>query len=61
MFMLYYRNKSAKGETVMTKIIAFFISLILFFEGVPAIGMPTLKVDAGNITGETTTRATGFL
>lgn len=45
----------------MSKLIAFFVSLILLFEAVPAIGTPVLKVDAGNTVGETTTRATGFL
>ena len=45
----------------MTKIISFFITLILLFESVPMIGQQTLTVDAGNILGETTTRATGFL
>lgn len=45
----------------MSKLITFFISVILFFEAVPAIGTPVLKVDAGNVVGETTTRATGFL
>lgn len=45
----------------MSKLIAFFVSIILFFEAVPAIGTPVLKVDAGNVVGETTTRATGFL
>ena len=45
----------------MTKLLSFLISLILFFEAVPVIGAPTLKVDAGNIMGETTTKATGFL
>ena len=45
----------------MSKLIAFFVSLILLFEAVPALGTPVLKVDAGNVVGETTTRATGFL
>ena len=45
----------------MTKIISFFITLILLFESVPMIGQQTLHVDAGNILGESTTRATGFL
>ena len=45
----------------MTKIISFLITLILLFESVPMIGQKTLTVDAGNILGETTTRATGFL
>ncbi len=45
----------------MTKIISFFITLILLFESVPFIGQQTLSVDAGNILGESTTRATGFL
>lgn len=45
----------------MTKIISFFITLILMFESIPMIGQQTLNVDAGNILGESTTRATGFL
>ena len=45
----------------MTKIISFFITLIIMLEAVPMIGQQTLNVDAGNILGETTTRATGFL
>ncbi len=45
----------------MTKLFAFLISLILFFESVPVLGVPVLEVDAGNIAGESTTRATGFL
>ncbi|MBQ7295831.1 MAG: hypothetical protein IJW86_06520 [Clostridia bacterium] len=45
----------------MTKIFAFFISLILLFESVPALGVPVLEVDAGEIVGEATTKATGFL
>ena len=45
----------------MTKIISFFITLILLFESVPMIGQETLNVDAGKILGESTTKATGFL
>lgn len=45
----------------MTKIISLFITLILLFESVPFIGQQTLSVDAGNILGESTTKATGFL
>lgn len=45
----------------MTKLISLIITLILFFESVPALGVPVLKVDAGNMLGESTTRATGFL
>ena len=45
----------------MTKIISFLITLILMFESIPMIGQQTLNVDAGNILGESTTRATGFL
>ena len=45
----------------MTKIISFFITLILLFESVPLVGQQTLNVDAGKILGESTTRATGFL
>lgn len=45
----------------MTKLYALIISLLLFFESVPVLGMPTLKVDAGNVTGTASTRATGFL
>ena len=45
----------------MTKIISFFITLLLLFESIPFIGQQTLNVDAGNILGESTTRATGFL
>lgn len=45
----------------MIKLTAFIISLLLFFESVPVLGMPTLKVDAGEVVGVTTTKATGFL
>ena len=45
----------------MTKIISFFITLILLIESVPMIGQQTLNVDAGKILGESTTKATGFL
>lgn len=45
----------------MSKFVSFLISLMLFFESVPAVGMPILKVDAGKILGTTTTKATGFL
>ena len=45
----------------MTKIISFFITLILLFESIPMIGQQTLNVDAGKILGESTTKATGFL
>ncbi len=45
----------------MTKIISFFITLILLFESIPMIGQETLNVDAGKILGESTTKATGFL
>lgn len=45
----------------MIKLTAFIISLLLFFESVPVLGMPTLKVDAGEVAGVTSTRATGFL
>ena len=45
----------------MTKIISFLITLILMFESIPMIGQQALNVDAGNILGESTTRATGFL
>ncbi len=45
----------------MTKIISFLISLIILFESVPAAFQPALTVDASDILGESTTRATGFL
>lgn len=45
----------------MSKIISLFITLILLFESVPTVFQPVLTVDASEITGESTTRATGFL
>ena len=45
----------------MTKIISFFITLILLFESVPLFSNQVLKVDASEILGESTTKATGFL
>lgn len=45
----------------MTKIIGFLITLIILFESVPAAFQPALTVDASDILGESTTRATGFL
>jgi hypothetical protein len=45
----------------MTKIISFFITLIILFEALPASFQPSLTVDASDILGESTTRATGFL
>lgn len=45
----------------MTKIISFFITLIILFETLPASFQPSLTVDASQILGESTTRATGFL
>ena len=45
----------------MTKIIGFLITLIILFESVPASFQPALTVDASDILGESTTRATGFL
>lgn len=45
----------------MTKIISFFITLIILFEALPASFQPSLTVDASQILGESTTRATGFL
>ena len=45
----------------MTKIISFFITIIILFEALPASFQPSLTVDASQILGESTTRATGFL
>ncbi len=45
----------------MIKIISFFISLILLFEAIPLLGQPVLTVDASEVIGESTTKATGFL
>ena len=45
----------------MSKILSLFITLILLFESVPTVFQPVLTVDASEITGESTTRATGFL
>lgn len=45
----------------MTKIISFFITLILLFEAIPFFNQPVLTVDASEVIGESTTRATGFL
>ena len=45
----------------MSKILSLFITLILLFESVPSVFQPVLTVDASEITGESTTRATGFL
>ena len=45
----------------MTKIISFLITLIILMESVPAVFQPALTVDASDILGESTTRATGFL
>ena len=45
----------------MMKIISFFISLIIFFDFIPFFNQPILTVDASEILGESTTRATGFL
>lgn len=45
----------------MTKLVAFIISLMLLFESVPVLGMPSMQVDAGKVVGESTTKATGFL
>lgn len=45
----------------MSEFLSFLISLILLFENIPAVTTAFLTVDAGNIIGETSTRATGFL
>ena len=45
----------------MSKIISLFITLIILFEALPASFQPALTVDASDILGESTTRATGFL
>ena len=45
----------------MSKIISFFITLILLFESVPLFSNQVLTVDAAKALGESTTRATGFL
>lgn len=45
----------------MTKIISLFITLILLFEAVPLFSKNVLTVDAAEVIGESTTRATGFL
>ena len=45
----------------MSKIISFFITLILLFESVPLFSNQVLTVDASKTLGESTTRATGFL
>lgn len=45
----------------MSQLVSLLISIILFFESVPLAGAPTLTVDAGDINGEVTTKATGFL
>ena len=45
----------------MTKIISLFITLILLFESVPFLNQSVLTVDASEVLGESTTRATGFL
>ncbi len=45
----------------MSKIISLFITLIILFESMPLTGQSVLTVDASEITGESTTRATGFL
>lgn len=45
----------------MSKIVSLITVIILFFESVPILGAPTLTVDASDIVGKTSTRATGFL
>lgn len=45
----------------MTKIISFFITLILLFEAMPFLSKNVLTVDAAEVIGESTTKATGFL
>ena len=45
----------------MSKIISLFITLILIFESVPLFSNQVLTVDASEILGESTTKATGFL
>ena len=45
----------------MTKIISLFITLILLFESAPLFSQQILTVDASDILGESTTKATGFL
>ena len=45
----------------MAKIISLFITLILLFESVPLFSNQVLTVDASDILGESTTKATGFL
>lgn len=45
----------------MSKIVSFFITVILLFEAIPVVGTTTLKVDASKQMGEITTKATGFL
>ncbi len=45
----------------MSKFISLITVIILFFESFPVAGAPTLNVDAADIVGETTTKATGFL
>ena len=45
----------------MAKIISLFITLILLFESIPLFSNQVLTVDASDILGESTTKATGFL
>ncbi len=45
----------------MSKIITFFLTIILMFESIPLVGTTTLNVDASKTLGEISTKATGFL
>lgn len=45
----------------MSKLISLIITVIIFFESIPLIGVPTLTVDAGDKGDEISNYATGFL
>ena len=45
----------------MNSIISFIITIILMFESIPLVWMPTITVDASKELSPVTTRATGFL
>lgn len=45
----------------MSKIVSFIITIIMMFESVPLVWVPTLEVDAGKELSPVSTRATGFL
>ena len=45
----------------MNRIISFIISIILMFEAIPLVWVPTLNVDASKELTDASTRATGFL